>query len=46
MEVTTSTPKDAESVRTKQLNDSELLAMGIEPGSDYANNIRRKFMNE
>lgn len=42
-EITTSTPKDANSTNTKQLSDSELLAMGIDPSSEYAGDVRRKY---
>lgn len=43
MKVTTSTPKDANGPRGKHLSDSELRAMGIEPGSEYASEVKRKY---
>lgn len=42
MEVTTSTPI-SENPGCKQLSDSELNAMGIDPGSEYAAEVNRKY---
>lgn len=43
MEITTSTPKADNNIATKHLSDSELQAMGIDPTSDYAADVRRKY---
>lgn len=43
MEVTTSTPKGNSDPRPKQLSDSELRAMGVDPSSGYAADIRQKY---
>lgn len=41
--VSTSTPKSPPGYNSSQLNDSELTAMGIDPGTKYAEDVRRKY---
>lgn len=43
MEITTSTPKCSYTSGPKHLSDSELTAMGIDPNSDYASDVRHKY---
>lgn len=43
MEITTSTPKVDKAQDTNLLSDSELAAMGIDPTTEYATDIRRKY---
>lgn len=43
MDYTTSTPKCSNSEGNKHLSDSELIAMGIDPNSDYATDVRLKY---
>lgn len=43
MEITTSTPKAPKEPSVKKLSDSELVAMGVDPNSKYAEDIRLKY---
>lgn len=42
-EITTSTPKSPSNPNTSTLSDSELVAMGIDPNTKYADDVRRKY---